>query len=78
MPNPAYQLLEIVGTSPISSDDAIRNGIDKANLTHQTLDWFEVIQTRGQIREGKVTQFQVIMKVGMRLDKPQSAPVSTL
>lgn len=78
MPNPAYQLLEIVGTSPISSDDAIRNGIDKANLTHQTVDWFEVIQTRGQIREGKVTQFQVIMKVGMRFDKPQSAPVSTL
>lgn len=78
MPNSAYQLLEIVGTSPISSDDAIRNGIEKASLMHQSLDWFEVIETRGQIREGKVTQFQVIMKVGMRLDRPQSGPVSTL
>jgi hypothetical protein len=78
MPHSTYQLLEIVGTSPISSDDAIRNGIEKAHLTHLSVDWFQVIETRGQIRDGKITQFQVIMKVGMRLASPQSAPVSTL
>ena len=78
MPNSTYQLLEIVGTSPVSSDDAIRNGIEKANLSHPSVDWFQVIETRGQIRGGKVTQFQVIMKVGMRLDPPQSAPITTL
>ena len=78
MPNSTYQLLEIVGTSPVSSDDAIRNGIEKASLSHPALDWFQVIETRGQIRGGKVTQFQVIMKVGMRLDPPQSAPITTL
>ena len=46
MPNSAYQLLEIVGTSHISSDDAIRSGIEKATLTHHKLDWFQVIETR--------------------------------
>jgi len=78
MPNSAYQLLEIVGTSPISGDDAIRSGIEKATLTHHKLDWFQVIETRGQIRDGKVTQFQVIMKVGMRLETPTSAPMSSI
>jgi flavin-binding protein dodecin len=78
MANSAYQLLEIVGTSPISSDDAIRSGIEKATLTHRKLDWFQVIETRGQIRDGKVMQFQVIMKVGMRLDTPAGAPLSSI
>ncbi len=70
MPNSACQLLEIVGTSPVSSDDAIRSGIEKATLMHHALDWFQVTETRGQIREGKVTQFRVIMKVSTRLDRP--------
>lgn len=75
MPNPAYQLIEIVGTSPISSDDAIRNGIEKASLKNSHLDWFQVVETRGQIREGKVMQFQVVMKVGMRLEQGSATPV---
>ena len=78
MSHPAYQLLEIVGTSPVSSDDAIRNGIEKASLGQHRLDWFQVIETRGQIHDGKVAQFQVIMKVGMRLDQGLTAPGITL
>ena len=74
MPHTAYQLIEIVGTSPESSDDAIRNGIAKASLAHHRLDWFQVIETRGQIQEGRVAQFQVIMKVGMRLEQDPAAP----
>ncbi|RQW79295.1 MAG: dodecin family protein [Methylococcus sp.] len=75
MPNTAYQLLDIVGTSPLSSDDAIRSGIEKATQANHRVDWFQVVETRGQVRDGKVTQFQVIMKIGMRLD--QAAPSST-
>ena len=67
---PAYQMLEIVGTSSLSSDDAIRNGPEKAAQARHPVDWFQVVETRGQVRGGKVTQFQVIMKVGMRLDQP--------
>ncbi len=78
MPNPAYQLLEIVGTSPVSSDDAIRNGIAKASQANYRLDWFQVTETRGQIHDGKIAQFQVIMKVGMRLDQGPSATGVTL
>ncbi|GAB6046223.1 dodecin family protein [Methyloparacoccus murrellii] len=72
MSHTAYQLLEVVGTSPLSSDDAIRSGIEKATQAHHKIDWFQVVETRGQVRDGKVTQFQVIMKVGMRLDSQPS------
>ena len=62
-----YQLLEIVGTSSVSSDDAIRNGIRKVSGPSRQVDWFEVQETRGQ-----VAQFQVTLKVGIRLvDAPQ-------
>ncbi len=72
MSHTAYQLLEVVGTSPLSSDDAIRSGIEKATQAQHKIDWFQVVETRGQVRDGKVTQFQVIMKVGMRLDSQPS------
>jgi dodecin len=67
-----YQLLEIVGTSSVSSDDAIRNGIRKVSGPSRQVDWFEVQETRGQVKEGQVAQFQVTLKVGIRLeDAPQ-------
>lgn len=72
MSHTAYQLLEVVGTSPLSSDDSILSGIEKATQAHHKIDWFQVVETRGQVRDGKVTQFQVIMKVGMRLDSQPS------
>lgn len=63
-----YKLAEIVGTSPDSIDNAIRNGIAKAATTVRNLDWFEVIGVRGQIADGAVGHFQVTMKVGFRLE----------
>ena len=74
MPHTTYQLVEIVGTSPTSSDDAIRSGIEQASTSLSRVDWFQVVETRGQVVNGQVGQFQVIMKVGMRLDgKPSAA-----
>lgn len=64
-----FQLLEIVGTSQVSSDDAIRNGIRKVSSPSRQVDWFEVKETRGQVKEGQVTQFQVTLKVGIRLEE---------
>lgn len=68
MSNRTYKLVEIVGTSPESTDQAIRNAIEKASKSLHNLDWFQVIETRGQIVGGKVAHYQVVLKVGFRLD----------
>ncbi len=63
-----YKLIEVVGTSPNSSDEAVRNAIAKASATLKNIDWFEVTETRGHIAGGKVAHFQVTLKVGFRLE----------
>ena len=69
MPDDAtYKVSEIVGTSPDSVHQAVRNGIERASATLRHLDWFEVTDIRGYIKEGTVAHFQVTMKVGFRLD----------
>lgn len=68
MPNRTYSLSEIVGTSDESLDQAVRNGVQRAAKTIRHLDWFEVTDIRGHIRDGEVRHFQVTMKVGFRLE----------
>lgn len=68
MTNRTYRVTEIVGTSPDGIDEAVRNGISRAGQTLRHLDWFEVLQVRGQIKDGAVEHFQVSMKVGFRLE----------
>lgn len=63
-----YKVIEIVGSSTSSSDDAIRNAIARANTTLTNLDWFEVVETRGHLVDGKIGHFQVTLKVGFRLE----------
>lgn len=68
MSNHVYKVIEVAGSSPNSIEDAIQNAITMANKSLRNLDWFEVIETRGQINDGKVAHFQVVMKIGFRLD----------
>lgn len=68
MSDHTYRVTEIVGTSPDSVDQAIRNGIERASQTLRGLDWFEVTQVRGRIEEGRVEHYQVGLKVGFRLE----------
>ena len=63
-----YKLVELVGSSPSSSDEAIRNAIQKASATIKHIDWFQVIETRGHVQDGKVAHFQVTLKVGFRIE----------
>lgn len=63
-----YKVVEIVGSSTTSTDDAIRSAISRAAQTVDHLDWFEVIETRGHIENGQVAHFQVTLKVGFKLD----------
>lgn len=64
-----YKVVELVGSSTISSDDAIRNAITRAAETLHHLNWFEVVETRGHIADGKVAHFQVTLKVGFRIEE---------
>ncbi|MCB1895470.1 MAG: dodecin domain-containing protein [Zoogloeaceae bacterium] len=62
-----YKLVEIVGSSPNSQDEAIRNAVAEAAKTLRNLDWFEVIESRGHIANGQIAHYQVKLKIGFRL-----------
>ena len=68
MADHTYRVTEIVGSSPDSLQQAIRNGVARASRTLRNLEWFEVSEIRGQIEDGAVAHFQVGLKVGFRLD----------
>jgi flavin-binding protein dodecin len=63
-----YKLIELVGSSPNGSDEAIRNAIQKASSTIKHIDWFQVTETRGHVQNGRVAHFQVTLKVGFRVE----------
>lgn len=69
MTDKVYKLVEIVGTSPKSFADAATAGVERAARTLRNIDWFEVTEMRGRVTDGKVSQFQVTMKVGFRLEE---------
>ena len=68
MSEKTFKIIEICGVSGESYAQATRNAITKANETLRNLEWFEVVNQRGFIRDGKVAEFQVVMKVGFRLE----------
>ncbi len=70
MPDRTYKLIELVGVSDQSTDQAIRNALTRASETLRGLDWFQVAETRGTIGDGGVRQFQVTLRVGFRIMSP--------
>lgn len=63
-----YKKIEIVGSSRDSLQAAIENAIAKASETLRNMRWFEVVETRGQIEEGKIAHWQVTVKIGFTLE----------
>jgi len=72
MADHVYRVTEIVGSSPQSVQQAIRNGVERAGQTLRNVEWFEVTEIRGQVSDGEVAHFQVGLKVGFRLDDAES------
>ena len=68
MTDHVYKVVEIVGSSSKGTDDAIQNAIGRASKTLKNLDWFEVVETRGHVANGKVGHYQVTLKIGFRLE----------
>ena len=69
MSSNTYKLIELVGSSHNSSDEAIRNAVAKAAKTIKHMDWFEVVEMRGHIQNDAVAHFQVKIKVGFRIEE---------
>ena len=68
MTDHTYRVTEIVGSSPESIDQAIRNALARASSTLRNLDWFEVVNIRGHLEDGHIGHYQVTMKIGFRLE----------
>jgi len=68
MSDHTYKKIEIVGSSTTGADDAIRNALARASKSIHNMDWFEVVETRGHIVDGRVGHWQVTLKIGFRLD----------
>ena len=68
MPDSIYKRTEVVGSSSESIDDAIRNAIKRTSKTIHNVDWFEMQEVRGDVVDGEVAHFQVVLKIGFKLD----------
>ncbi|TFZ05433.1 dodecin domain-containing protein [Ramlibacter henchirensis] len=68
MSNHVYKMLELTGSSPSGIEDAVSTAIAKASETIRNIHWFEVVETRGHIQDGKVAHWQVTLKVGFTLE----------
>lgn len=68
MEHTVYKVVELVGSSPDSIEDAITSAIQRAALSLRHLQWFEVSQIRGRIDKGNVEKYQVTVKVGFAHD----------
>ncbi len=68
MSNHVYKMLELVGSSPVSMEDAVNNALAKASKSVRNIHWFVVTETRGQVENSKVAHWQVSMKVGFPIE----------
>ena len=68
MDDHVYRVIEVTGSSPKSISDAIQTAIARASKTLRNLRWFEVVETRGHIEDGKVQHYQVTLKIGFTID----------
>ncbi len=62
-----YKIIDLVGSSPTCIEEAIDNALAECAKSVQNMDWFEVVETRGHIENGKVGHYQVTLKVGFRI-----------
>ena len=68
MSDHVYKSIELTGSSSTTVEDAVQNAIAKAAKTMRNMQWFQVMETRGHITEGKVAYWQVTVKIGFTLE----------
>jgi flavin-binding protein dodecin len=62
-----YKKIELTGSSTVGIQDAIENAVSKASKTLHDMRWLEVVETRGHITDGKISHWQVTIKIGFAL-----------
>ncbi len=72
MQDHVYKIIDLVGTSDTSIEDAIQTAVARASRTMRNLRWFEVVQMRGHVEDGQVRHYQVVLKVGFTLEEGES------
>ena len=68
MSDNVYKVVELAGSSATSIEDAIEGAIARASATIREIRWFEVVETRGHVENGRVAHYQVTLKIGFTLD----------
>jgi dodecin len=68
MSSHVYKTIELVGSSTKGFDDAVNTAVERASSTIRNLRWFQVVETRGHIEDGRIAHWQVTLKVGFTLD----------
>ncbi len=68
MSSHVYKKVDVVGSSKVSIEDAIQNAVKRTSQTVKRVEWFEVEEIRGHVVDGEVGHYQVVMKIGFRLD----------
>jgi len=68
MPSKTYKVIDVVGVSDDSIQQAVRNALKKAAQTIRNIDWFEVTEIRGAVRNNSEPEFQVSLRIGFRLE----------
>jgi len=63
-----YKKIELVGTSPVSFAEAVKAAVEEADKTVRHMNWFEVVEQRGFIKDGKVAEFQVTIRIGFKIE----------
>jgi flavin-binding protein dodecin len=68
MSDHVYKKIELTGSSNLGIQEAIENAVEKSSQTVKNMRWFEVIETRGHINDGKIEHWQVTIKVGFTIE----------
>ena len=68
MSDHVYKIVEIVGSSPTSIEDAVQTAVTRASSTLREIRWFEIASTRGHVENGRVAHYQVTLRLGFTLD----------
>lgn len=63
-----YKQIELTGASATSIEQAVQTALTEAAKTVRNMCWFEVTETRGAIKDGKVAEWQVTVKIGFRIE----------
>ncbi len=69
MDSTVYKIMELTGTSPTSIEEAVQNAVTRAGRTVRQMRWFEVVETRGALKDNAVAEWQVTVKIGFALEE---------